>query len=181
MMLLDCHPSAACLVLYPSEVRLSARRSSTVHRSRFRSSRCVSLRHMHGNGSRRGYRAIDCCCDRWRTLRAQSRHNDRSGNRGATAGRPLTIVREHEKISIDFRARTIAFEADAGESKARLDIWRPTERNLKPGWLAIHSRLCNPYPREQCWAPELTKLPGYESCSRSVLDTHLSRSSRTLG
>jgi dihydroxyacid dehydratase/phosphogluconate dehydratase len=65
------------------------------------------------------------------------------------AGGPLAVVREGERISIDFRSRTIQLEIDATELKARMEAWRPPARDLKAGWLAIYSQLVQPLSKAQ--------------------------------
>ena len=72
-------------------------------------------------------------------------------NRGITVGQvmpeaalggPLAVVREEETIHIDVEARRIDFEVVDLEQRMR--EWKPRERVLKPGWLAIYSQVVQP-------------------------------------
>jgi dihydroxy-acid dehydratase len=60
----------------------------------------------------------------------------------AACGGPLAIVRDGERIHIDVAARRI--DLKASDIQARLEGWKPLERDLKPGWLAIYSEIVQP-------------------------------------
>lgn len=74
-------------------------------------------------------------------------------NRGITVGQvmpeaarggPLVVVKEGEKITIDFDERRIDLEIGEEEISERLRMWQPPKRDLKPGWLAIYSEVVQP-------------------------------------
>jgi len=60
----------------------------------------------------------------------------------AAAGGPLAVVREGDRIRIDVPGRRI--ELKVKDLEDRLNNWRPPERNLRPGWLAIYSEVVQP-------------------------------------
>jgi dihydroxy-acid dehydratase len=60
----------------------------------------------------------------------------------AAAGGPLAVVREGDTIRIDVPGRRI--ELKVKDLEDRLNNWRPPERNLRPGWLAIYSEVVQP-------------------------------------
>ncbi len=60
----------------------------------------------------------------------------------AAAGGPLAVVREGETIQIDLGLRRI--DLVAADLDERVKQWRPKERQLKPGWLAIYSEVVQP-------------------------------------
>jgi dihydroxy-acid dehydratase len=74
-------------------------------------------------------------------------------NRGITVGQvmpeaarggPLAVVRDGETIRIDLDAHRIDLDAGTAEIEARLRAWKPPERELRPGWLAIYSEVVEP-------------------------------------
>ncbi len=75
----------------------------------------------------------------------------------AARGGPLAVVRENERISIDFRNRTIQLEVEATELQARLRVWRPPERNVKAGWLAIYSQVVQPLSKGAVLGPRILR------------------------
>jgi dihydroxy-acid dehydratase len=60
----------------------------------------------------------------------------------AACGGPLAIVRDGERIHIDVAARRI--DLRASDIQARLKKWKPRDRELKPGWLAIYAEIVQP-------------------------------------
>lgn len=60
----------------------------------------------------------------------------------AAAGGPLAVVREGEVIRIDVAARRIDVKAEDLEERVR--GWKPPDRQIPPGWLAIYSQVVQP-------------------------------------
>jgi dihydroxy-acid dehydratase len=60
----------------------------------------------------------------------------------AAAGGPLAVVREGEIIRIDVAARRIDVKVKDLEERVR--SWRPPDRQIPPGWLAIYSEVVQP-------------------------------------
>ena len=60
----------------------------------------------------------------------------------AAAGGPLAVVREGEMIRIDVAARRIDVKAEDLEERVR--GWKPPDRQIPPGWLAIYSQVVQP-------------------------------------
>ena len=62
----------------------------------------------------------------------------------AARGGPLAVVRDGETIRIDLDARRIDLDTAAAHLAQRLREWKPPERELRPGWLAIYSEVVEP-------------------------------------
>ena len=62
----------------------------------------------------------------------------------AAVGGPLAVIREGEKIRIDFVRRTMDVEIDDDEMAERLEAWEPEKRELAPGYLAQYFELVQP-------------------------------------
>lgn len=60
----------------------------------------------------------------------------------AAAGGPLAVVREGEVIRIDVAARRI--DVKAKDLDERVRGWKPPDRQIPPGWLAIYSEVVQP-------------------------------------
>lgn len=60
----------------------------------------------------------------------------------AAAGGPLAVVREGERIRIDVIGRRIDLKVNDLEQRVR--AWKPPDRELRPGWLAIYSEIVQP-------------------------------------
>lgn len=60
----------------------------------------------------------------------------------AACGGPLAVVHDGERIRIDVMNRRI--DLDAKDLEARVRAWKPPQRELRPGWLAIYSEVVQP-------------------------------------
>ena len=62
----------------------------------------------------------------------------------AAVGGPLAVIKEGEKIRIDFVNRTMDVEIEKDEMEKRLSAWTPEKRELAPGYLAQYFELVQP-------------------------------------
>lgn len=60
----------------------------------------------------------------------------------AAAGGPLAVVREGEAIRIDLASRRI--DVLTNDLEERVRGWKPPQRRIPPGWLAIYSEVVQP-------------------------------------
>ena len=86
----------------------------------------------------------------------------------AACGGPLAVVREGETIRIDVQRRRIDLAVE--DLAERVRSWKPPERDLRPGWLAIYSEIVQPI---QTGAVLGRRRTGAAQTSRQSSDTLL--------